>query len=388
MLLINHSFRGGLTERPYAAELEPCHRRYHLAADHLQRSDPLHVRDRTVHRLDAHACEPLQLPNQLFHFGPILANIEEEWAGLFDGVVITALCLAMPAQHVQLLRDLRTRLYIAGVCVACNQAQGFLLAATGDHDRRVWPLRPVWQLRRIERSFDVELLAVVGSISPVLAAPQLQADLHRLLQHLEAFRDRRERDPQALRFIRVVTRADAEPGASAGEHVQRRDYLGEHRRVPEMWRGCKRDEFDTLCAGCQKGKRRVAFRNLPLLRAHPGWNRPQVIGHGDATETVLVCGPGDLCERGAEVRRAAVPDVVVELQRKFHTMLPHFQERSTLGSSCHPFCYTDHREELQAQIADLGQNTMQSGLVLDWTGDEGLVVPHGRQRQPLKPATP
>jgi hypothetical protein len=43
---------------------------------------------------------------------------------------------------------------------------------------------------------------------------------------------------------------------------------------------------------------------------------------------------------------------------------------------------------MQAQVADLGQNPMQSGLVLDWAGDQGLAVPQGGQRQALKPATP
>src|SRR6266498_4428750 len=52
------------------------------------------------------------------------------------------------------------------------------------------------------------------------------------------------------------------------------------------------------------------------------------------------------------------------------------------------FFNTHHREELQAQVADLGQNPMHSGLVLDWAGDQGLAVRQGRQRQPLKPATP
>lgn len=43
---------------------------------------------------------------------------------------------------------------------------------------------------------------------------------------------------------------------------------------------------------------------------------------------------------------------------------------------------------MQAQVPDLGQNAVQSGLILDWAGDEGLAVPQGGQRQPLKPRTP
>jgi len=64
------------------------------------------------------------------------------------------------------------------------------------------------------------------------------------------------------------------------------------------------------------------------------------------------------------------------------------KSRSLLGSSCHPFFNTQHREQVQAQVADLGQNPMQRGLVLDWAGDQGLAIPQAGQRQPLKPPTP
>src|SRR5215216_6700623 len=43
-----------------------------------------------------------------------------------------------------------------------------------------------------------------------------------------------------------------------------------------------------------------------------------MIGHGDAAETALVGGLRDLGQGGAQSSGAAVPDVVVELQREFH----------------------------------------------------------------------
>jgi hypothetical protein len=49
---------------------------------------------------------------------------------------------------------------------------------------------------------------------------------------------------------------------------------------------------------------------------------------------------------------------------------------------------TNYRDEGQAQVPDLSQDPVQSGLVLDRTSDEGLAVPHGGQRQPLKPRIP
>src|SRR5215210_3703217 len=74
-----------------------------LAADDLQRSDLVHVRDDADYRFDAHASEPVQLPDQLPDFLAILADIEGECAGLLDLLVVPALDLAVPAQDIELL---------------------------------------------------------------------------------------------------------------------------------------------------------------------------------------------------------------------------------------------------------------------------------------------
>src|SRR5262245_38929984 len=117
----------------------------------------------------------------------------------------------MLAQDVEFLGDLRAGLDIAGICVAGHQAQRLLLAAAGDNYLRVLPSVTLRHLRRIESAFDPIVLAVERLVVPMLAAPHLQADLHRLLQHLEAFRERRVSHPQALRFVREVTRAYTQP---------------------------------------------------------------------------------------------------------------------------------------------------------------------------------
>jgi hypothetical protein len=43
---------------------------------------------------------------------------------------------------------------------------------------------------------------------------------------------------------------------------------------------------------------------------------------------------------------------------------------------------------MQIKVPDLGQNPMQSGLILDWAGNEGIAVLQGGQRQALEPSTP
>src|SRR5207247_2544433 len=50
--------------------------------------------------------------------------------------------------------------------------------------------------------------------------------------------------------------------------------------------------------------------------------------HGDATEPALVGGLRDLCQRGAQRAGSARPDVVVELQAKFHRARPPNNRRA------------------------------------------------------------
>src|SRR5262249_35338062 len=135
-------------------------------------------------------------------------------------IVIASFRLAMAAQHIEFSWHLRPRWYVARVGIMCNQPQGFLLAATGDHDRRMRSGGAPRQLRRIECSLEVEVLAVVGVIVAVFVAPHAQADLYRLLQHLKALCDWRVGHPQPMCLILVVTGADAEPGAPTRQHIE------------------------------------------------------------------------------------------------------------------------------------------------------------------------
>src|SRR6266567_8994360 len=113
------------------------------------------MRDHSQDRLNPHTGEPAQLPDQFAHFGAMLARVEGKHAGLLNRVVIPALSLTMLAQDLQLLRDLRTGLEVAGVGVACDQAQGPLLAAPGNQNRRMWSAEA---LRDVERTLDAVVL--------------------------------------------------------------------------------------------------------------------------------------------------------------------------------------------------------------------------------------
>src|SRR5215469_9600000 len=78
-----------------------------LPTDDLQRLDAVHMRDYPQDRLDSHPGEPAQLSDEFAHFGAIFAHIEGKHAGLLNRVVIAAFSLAMLAQDLQFLRNLR-----------------------------------------------------------------------------------------------------------------------------------------------------------------------------------------------------------------------------------------------------------------------------------------
>ena len=88
--------------------------------------------------------------------------------------------------------------------------------------------------RRLDRRRAADRLVepvVLALVRPVVVAPHLEADLHRLLQPLEALADRRERHAEPEVLALVPRRADAELGPAAGEHVERGHRLGQQPRV-------------------------------------------------------------------------------------------------------------------------------------------------------------
>src|SRR5712691_8886788 len=157
--------------------------------------------DHAHDRLNPHSGEPAQLPDQFAHLGTILAHVEGKHTGLLNRVVIPALGLTMLAQDLQLLRDLRSGAQIASVGVACDQAQGPLLAATCNQNRRVWPCEALWQ---VERALDAVVLPLERTLVALFAMPHTQADLQHLLQHLVALFQWREGQSRPARLLFVI----------------------------------------------------------------------------------------------------------------------------------------------------------------------------------------
>ena len=163
-----------------------------------------------------------------------------------------------------------------------------------------------------------------GALQPVVAAlerrgvarPHALRDLQRLLQPLEALGDRRQREPKRARLRLVVARAEAEPGAAAGEHVEGRGGLDQQRGLAVGHRADHRAEPDALRVGGEDS--RATCR--PRASRCPGrWSaRP---GRGGRPPTGCRCPrrrrPGR-CDARAARARAVRPRVVGEGEADLH----------------------------------------------------------------------
>src|SRR5260221_12549794 len=135
----------------------------------------------------------------------------------------------MLAQHLQLLRDLRARTQIAGIGVACDQAQGLLLAAAGNQNRRT---RTCEALRQVEWTLDAVVLSLERTLIALFALPHAQADLEHLLQPLVALFEWRKGQSRPTRLLFVIASANAKPGTTPGKHIQGHDRIREENRDP------------------------------------------------------------------------------------------------------------------------------------------------------------
>src|SRR3954452_4346312 len=150
------------------ANLQLGDRRDDLPTEDLQRLDLVHARHPTVRLADAQLREPLELRQALAALLALLARVEAEHDGLLDLVVVAADVGAVPAQHVQLVLEVRAGEQVAGVGVLGDHPQRLLLPAAADEDPRA---RPLQGLRHVQRAPEPVVLALVGGVG---VAPHLQ----------------------------------------------------------------------------------------------------------------------------------------------------------------------------------------------------------------------
>ena len=172
-------------------------------------------------------------------------------------------------------------------------------------------------LRHVQRPFELVVLARERSLIAALTLPHAQADLDRLLQHLESLRKRWEGNAQTARFLLVPASADAQHRPAAGEDVERGHHLGEKGRMPEVHSGHQRHEPAPPRMGGDDTERGEALE-LRLLRATQVRALPEVVGHTDHVESGVICGASDPGQRLRHAGRSAIPGVIRDLHTKFH----------------------------------------------------------------------
>ena len=174
-----------------------------------------------------------------------------------------------------------------------------LLAATADEDGRAAGLD---RAGAVERLVDAVVLALEAR--PFLREHEL-GDGQRLLEAVHPLLHRREVDPVADVLLLVPGGPDAEDGPAARQHVQRRDLLGEHRRIAVRDAGHERAQADRRGLAGQRGEDRPALEHRLGGRAHAR-DLVEVVHHGDELEAGRLGGLGLLDDAVEEALRRDV----------------------------------------------------------------------------------
>src|SRR3954467_4128630 len=111
-----------------------------LPTEDLQRLDLVDPRHPAVRLAHPELRQVLQPSDEVVDVLAPLTGVERHHHGLLDLVVVAPDFGAVPAQHVQLARQVRGREQVAGVGVLGDHPQRLLLPAAPDEDARVRPL--------------------------------------------------------------------------------------------------------------------------------------------------------------------------------------------------------------------------------------------------------
>src|SRR5436309_5298160 len=210
--------------------------------------------------------------------------------------------LAVAAQDLPLVMDvLGPAEDVRCVGVLGHKPKRLPLAAAADHDRNA---RARDRLRRVEQPGGTELATVEGALGAGFALEHLVRDPEGLLELLEADAQRREGDAQGVRLLLVPRGAKAQPGATAGQDVERRRSLDPDRGQAVGDPADHQPDARSLRHRADPAQRRPTLQH----RLVDGADRPdleQVIHDPDGVEADLVRGPDDPLERRRDARRAA-----------------------------------------------------------------------------------
>src|SRR6266704_3726398 len=216
----------------------------------------------------------------------------------------------MLAQNLELLWNLRSGLEIAGVGVACDQAQRLLLATTGNQNRRMWPREA---LRKVERMLDAVVLPLDRTRVSLFTMPHAQADLEHLLQPLVALFEWWERQSRPACLLFVIASSDAKPSSPPRKHIQGGHRLRQQDGVPVGRRRRQGKQLDPTGVSCQVRQGGIAREHLALRPAEIV-GLPHMVHRPDPIKSPRVGSLRDLDQCGAKLTRSSRPVKIIDVE--------------------------------------------------------------------------
>src|SRR5918998_4874500 len=263
-----------------------------LPPERLERRDLAHVGHVEDQVLDARLAKITAHPDYVMGAHALRTKVDGAQGRPLYLLVVSTHILTMAFQDLQLVPD-RPRPpvgeEVAGVGVLRNQSQSLLLPHAADHDGGT---RMAQCRRVVHRLLEMIMLA---PIRLGFSRPHLVGDLQGFFQPLEALGGRGERHTQASGLPLVPSRADAEVGAPAREHVEGGDGLQQNARITVVHAGNQGAELNLLGDARQVVEDVIALEHGFLGFAHPP-DLEEVIHHPDACEAGLVGGLSDFCQ--------------------------------------------------------------------------------------------
>ena len=198
-----------------------------------------------------------------------------------------------------------------GIGVFGHQLEGLSLPSTADQDGWVRLLYGRWTVHLLGQP---RVLAGEGA---GLASPRPVRDLQQVLEHLEAFLDRRESHAECAVLALVPRRTDAEVRTTGREHIKRGCLLDQDSRVPVRDASHECPELDSLRCSRQEGQHQPTLQQ----RCVPAPQLDEVVPDPDRVEPRLLGTATDVGEVPAHGGRPAGPVEFIDFQPVFHASL-------------------------------------------------------------------
>ncbi len=155
--------------------------------------------------------------------------------------------------------------------------------------------------------------------------PHLVRHAQGVLEQLESLLQWREGEAEALRFHLVPRRTDPEPGATTGQHVERRGGLDPEAGGAVVDPADHESQARPLAVRRHEAERGLALEHRRLWRPVAA-DLEEMVHDPDRVEAGIIGGPHDPREGRADGSRTAGPGELVDLESELHRdMVPRAQ---------------------------------------------------------------